>query len=153
MGSGGLMFFITGLPRSRTAWFSAFMTASGHPCLHEGMNNCTSLSEYKKKIRNTSDSNTGLVFIGIPEQRPTLVIHRPERHEGTYDNVDLNDIKGLHVMFDEIDSRIDEIFNYLTGEKIDWNIYNAFKDLNITTTIEMNIEAAKALLNEVSEQA
>jgi hypothetical protein len=56
-------------------------------------------------------------------------------------------------MFDEIDSRIDEIFSYLTGEKIDWNIYNTFKDLNITTTIEMNVEAAKALLNEVSEQA
>ena len=44
-------FFITGLPRSRTAWFSAFMTASGFPCGHELINNCETIEEYKEKIR------------------------------------------------------------------------------------------------------
>jgi len=56
-------FFITGLPRSRTAWFSAFMTASGYPCLHEGLNGCKSIAEYKQKIKHKSDSNTGFIFV------------------------------------------------------------------------------------------
>jgi len=143
-------FFITGLPRSRTAWFSAFMTASGYPCLHEGLNGCKTIAEYKKKIKHSSDSNTGFIFVDAPIDRPTLVIHREDRHNGLFDNVDLNKIKGLHVEFSDIHNRIEEIFTYLTGDQIDWIIYNAFKDLNITTMLEMDIEAAKVLLNETS---
>lgn len=144
-------FFITGLPRSRTAWFSAFMTASGYPCLHEGLNGCKSITEYKEKIKNKSDSNTGFIFIDVPVDRPTLVIHRENRHNRLFDNVDLNKIKGLHVEFLDIHKRIEEIFTYLTGDRIDWVIYNTFKSLNITTMLEMDIESAKVLLNEASK--
>lgn len=143
-------FFITGLPRSRTAWFSAFMTASGYMCLHEGLNGCKSIAEYKEKIKHKSDSNTGFIFIDAPIDRPILVIHREDRHDGLFDNVDLNKIKGLHVEFSDIHDRIEEIFTYLTGDKIDWVIYNIFKDLNITTMINMDAESAKALLNEAN---
>lgn len=143
-------FFITGLPRSRTAWFSAFMTASGYMCLHEGFNGCRSIEEYKKKIKHVSDSNTGIILVGAPIDRPILVIHREDRHDGLFDNVDLNKIKGLHVEFSDIHDRIEEIFTYLTGDKIDWVIYNIFKDLNITTMINMDAESAKALLNEAN---
>ena len=143
-------FFITGLPRSRTAWFSAFMTASGYMCLHEGLNGCKSIAEYKEKIKHKSDSNTGIILIGAPIDRPILVIHREDRHDGLFDNVDLNKIKGLHVEFSDIHDRIEEIFTYLTGDKIDWVIYNIFKDLNITTMINMDAESAKALLNEAN---
>lgn len=143
-------FFITGLPRSRTAWFSAFMTASGYMCLHEGLNGCRSIEEYKKKIKHVSDSNTGIILVGAPIDRPILVIHREDRHDGLFDNVDLNKIKGLHVEFSDIHDRIEEIFTYLTGDKIDWVIYNIFKDLNITTMINMDAESAKALLNEAN---
>jgi len=143
-------FFITGLPRSRTAWFSAFMTASGYMCLHEGLNGCRSIEEYKKKIKHVSDSNTGIILVGAPIDRPILVIHREDRHDGLFDNVDLNKIKGLHVEFSDIHDRIEEIFTYLTGDKIDWVIYNIFKYLNITTMINMDAESAKALLNEAN---
>ena len=65
-------------------------------------------------------------------------------------SVDLNKIKGFHVEFSDIHDRIEEIFTYLTGDKIDWVIYNIFKDLNITTMINMDAESAKALLNEAN---
>jgi len=67
-----------------------------------------------------------------------------------FDNVDLNKIKGLHVEFSDIHERIEEIFTYLTGDQIDWVIYNTFKNLNVTTMLEMDVESAKVLLNEAS---
>jgi len=146
-------FFITGLPRSRTAWFAAFMTASGYPCLHEGMNNCNTYDEYKKKISGVNDSNTGFAFIGNPlPERPVLIIHRVGRMDGVTGMTEaskmLGNIKGLHVNFKDIDSRIIEIFNYLTGDDINMSIYNLFKNLNITTMEEMDIEAAKRLVDD-----
>jgi hypothetical protein len=147
----GGKFFITGLPRSRTAWFSAFMTASGFPCLHEGINNCRTLEEYKYKVSEISDSNTGLCFLNHIDDRPLLVIHRKDYHDGAFENVSLHQLNGLHVNFNEIDDRISEIFTYLTGDHINKNIYDLFKGLNITTMIEMNQNAAKELLNEADK--
>lgn len=145
------MFIITGLPRSRTAWFSAFMTASGYPCIHEGLNECKTLDEYRQKIINVSDSNTGYAYIGqVITDRPTLIIHRYKHDTPKNITENLRGIEGLHVLFEEIDERIEEIFTYLTGDKINRDIYNSFKDLNITTMKKMNFEAAKALLNETS---
>ncbi len=149
------MFFITGLPRSRTAWFSAFMTASGFPCLHEGMNECLTNKEYKDKVSNISDSNTGFAFIDNPyPDRPLLIIHRVDRLDGI-DGMEkagsrLNNMNGLHVNFEDIDKRISEIFTHLTGDKIDFDIYNIFKDFNVTTMKSMNQHAASILLNETS---
>ena len=147
-----LMFIITGIPRSRTAWFSAFMTASGYPCIHEGLNGCESIKEYKEKIKNVSDANTGYVYIGqIITDRPTLIIHR--YHHKTPESVtnNLKSLKGLHVLFDEIDERIEEIFHYLTGNKIDFDVYDTFKNLNITTMADMDFASARILLNETGK--
>lgn len=146
------LFFITGLPRSRTAWFSAFMSASGFPCLHEGMNNCLTNKEYKDKVKHVSDSNTGFIFIDNPyPERPLLVIHRKGRFENAEDQENkLYNINGMHVDFDDINQRMPEIFKYLTGEYINNDLYQTFKDLNITTMVEMNIDAAKAIMNETS---
>ena len=125
------------------------MTASGYPCLHEGMNNCTTNKEYKEKVKDISDSNTGLVFVDNPyPERPLLVIHREGRFsdaaklEGA-----LRGMKGMHVNFYELDSIMSEVFKYLTGEDINMDIYNAFRDLNITTKAEMNETAAMELIN------
>jgi len=144
------LFFITGLPRSRTAWFSAFMTASGYPCLHEGMNNCTTNKEYKEKIKDISDSNTGLVFIDNPyPERPLLVIHRKGRFSDTAElEGALSGMDGMHVNFYELDSIMGEVFKYLTGKDINMDIYNTFRDLNITTKAVMNKDAAMELINE-----
>lgn len=146
-------FFITGLPRSRTAWFSAFMTASGYPCMHEGINHCETLDEYKNKVAYASDSNTGFFIVPNPyPDRPLLIIHRKGRMNGvegmTQGDLRLRGMNGLHVEFKDIDDRIEEIFNYLTGDDINVDIFNMFKHFNITTMEEMNLEAAKRLVSE-----
>ena len=146
------LFFITGLPRSRTAWFSAFMTASGYPCIHDGMNGCKGIKEYSEKINHVSDSNTGLVFISNPyPDRPTLIIHRKGRLdsiEGMKEATDaLHNINGMHIDFNDINDNISAIFTYLTGKDIDMNIFNIFKTLNITDDIKIDDESAHELLN------
>ncbi len=145
------VFFITGLPRSRTAWFSAFMTASGFPCGHELINNCETINDYKKKIEHLSDSNTAFAFIGNPfPERKTLVIHREDApHKEFIHNLD--QIKGLHIDYNDIDSRIGEVFFYLTNTKINIDIYNIFKLLNITTMEVMNDETSIRLYNEANK--
>lgn len=141
------LFFITGLPRSRTAWFSAFMTASGFPCEHEVINGCESMGEYKEKVRFKSDSNTCFAFVGNPfPDRKTLIIHRGDSPLAEYAG-NLDKIKGMHVNFKDIDYKISNIFKYLTGCDIDMAIYEKFKLLNITTMIEINEGAAKRLCN------
>jgi len=148
------MFFITGLPRSRTAWFSAFMTASGYPCLHEGINNCKTFEEYTNKVAYTNDSNTGFFIVPNPyPERPLLIIHRKGRMDGVEGmsnaGLKLKAMNGLHVEFEDIDDRIVEIFNYLTGDDINMDLFNLFKHFNITTTEDMNIELAKGLIIEI----
>lgn len=143
------MFFITGLPRSRTAWFSAFMTASGYHCLHEGINGCRTIDEYKEKVTSCSDSNTAFGFIDIPDERPILIIHRKGRHGKEFKNPEkkLVDTKGMHVDFVDLNDRMEEIFKYLTGDELDVDIFNIFKSLNIQTMLEMDMESARYLLN------
>ena len=150
------MFFITGLPRSRTAWFSAFMTASGYPCLHEGVDGCHSIDEYLIKVDGVSDSNTGFAFIGNPlPDRPILIIHREGRHKDNaflHDACDkLNSLAGLHVDFDDIDKRMEEIFKHLTGNDLNANIYDLFRHLNITTTKAMCMESVEDLINDANQ--
>lgn len=147
----GDKFFITGLPRSRTAWFSAFMTASGFPCEHELINNCETIEDYKEKVKDLSDSNTAFAFVGNPyPERKVLVIHRDDAPNKGF-LVNLDNIKGLHVNFTDIHKRIGEIFFYLTGCELNIEIYNKFKMLNITTMEEMNNEAAIRLYNATNK--
>ena len=65
-------FFITGLPRSRTAWFSAFMTASGFPCGHELINNCETVEDYKEKVKDYRIATQRLPLSVIHTQKERL---------------------------------------------------------------------------------
>ena len=50
--------FITGLPRSRTAWFAEYFDL-----LHEGLMHCRSLEDYYEKVdESKGDSDTALFF-------------------------------------------------------------------------------------------
>ena len=58
-------FFITGLPRSRTAWCANFLTSGDSFCWHDGLANCRSLDEFEKRMEAATlcgDSDSGLVF-------------------------------------------------------------------------------------------
>lgn len=165
------MFFITGLPRSRTAWLAAFMTASGYPCKHEAMNNCKSIEEYKKEIKYCSDSNTAIGSIklhSIYPERNVLVIHKDINMESFVkygvdnygaleknliewaDGVEKNlrTIDGLHINLSEIDERMPDIFKFLTGDEINNDIFNLFKQLSVESKEEMNRELALEFIED-----
>jgi hypothetical protein len=70
-----MSFIITGLPRSRTAWLSAFLTGSGAYCLHEGLLRgeeglATWLNE--SDLHGDSDSGLPLVWESLLTQLESL---------------------------------------------------------------------------------
>lgn len=45
-------FFITGLPRSRTAWMSAFLSNGDVVCRHEALKYCKSKADFSRLMRH-----------------------------------------------------------------------------------------------------
>lgn len=65
-------FFITGYPRSRTAWMAAWLTTDRSLCFHDGILGCSSLTQFAARLRTglefTGDSDSGLT-LWYPELR------------------------------------------------------------------------------------
>lgn len=58
-------FFITGLPRSMTAWCANLFTTGDSFCYHDGLANCGSLAEFGKKLHAhevCGDADSGLAY-------------------------------------------------------------------------------------------
>lgn len=58
-------FFITGLPRSMTAWCANFFSTGDVFCYHDGLANCASLDEFGKKLEAfevCGDADSGLAW-------------------------------------------------------------------------------------------
>ncbi len=129
-----MSFFVLGLPRSRTAWLSVFLSQSGIHCYHEAINGCKSHSEYDNKIDGCGDSTTAFSYInGRYKGHPVVIIDKNDieferclswcktsfgvdmRQAMTEQREQLLSIDGLHVMQSEIDANLPEIFEYLTG--------------------------------------
>lgn len=79
-------FFITGLPRSRTAWLSVLMTTDDTICFHEPSRDIANLDDLGKKFESeqhryvgVSDSGLGFLASDILERfKPrTLIVERP----------------------------------------------------------------------------
>lgn len=149
-------YFITGLPRSRTAWFAALFSASKDCfCFHDGLNGCRTVEELKIRLesrpeRHVGDSDSGLMILDlerlfpdakvvlikrdVEECRESLVEFIGEEYGSTIDYAAMmmeNVKDALVVEFDDIDSRIDEIFTYCTGEKLDPDVKGLFLNLHI----------------------
>ena len=162
-------YFVIGLPRSRTAWLSVFLSQSGVYCHHEGLNGCKSLSEYKKKIGNDGDSSTSLMMFDINKMFPDAPIVVIEKNDielqrsikwckDTYGIDDpahmfrlnelLTRIDGLRIKQSEIDQRLPEIWDHLIGTK--WkDEYAIIKEFNIQSDpYNVDLEAALNLINE-----
>lgn len=67
---------ITGLPRSRTAWMSAWMTAHGAPCIHEMLAKVPSWGAYRAHLERYADSCTYGWMLDEGEFDRILVIER-----------------------------------------------------------------------------
>jgi hypothetical protein len=162
-------FFVLGLPRSRTAWLANFLTYDNHFCFHEAMNGCRSIDEYKEKLAYNGDSNTGMMLFNMnalfPDS-PKVIIERDPKYAidycyktyGSYDpqliyvlKEGLDKIDGLRIRYDDIDNRLQEIWEYLIGDGYNKQRANLLKKLNIQVQDphDIDIEAASKLLNAV----
>lgn len=71
-------FLITGLPRSRTAWLAAFMSAGNCVCLHEPRNWESVFASDGPKFVGISDSGLGFQLGRIMQDydMPVLIVER-----------------------------------------------------------------------------
>lgn len=160
-------FFITGLPRSRTKWFSEYFTQAGAPCIHEATGFCTESDVFSLVEAGVGISDTGLWSIDLAEKYPDVplvVIRRAlcdvkEALEAI--GLPWHDIlllalnvprAALVVDYDDIDDRLEEIHAYCTDRPFNPDLAN----MMINTVIKQNrfvidqvhIDKAKALMGE-----
>ena len=136
-------FVITGLPRSRTAWFSAYLTQGDVLCYHEafyhhqplegapyvGTADCGyalrdwSIGKHKLVVihRDYKDVAKSLKAIGLEDEIGYLPI-LAER---------LRELGGLHIEYSEIDERLKEIHDYLGLPRYDKKRAELFTKMNI----------------------
>jgi len=163
--------FIAGLPRSRTAWLSVFMSQSDVYFHHEAVNGCHSLEEYRDKIKGCGDSSTGLVSLGVDiiQSYKVVIINKTNEQieqciewcDHTYGmdsrdfilgiNKKLKKLDGLHVNQSDIDSRLSEIWHYLVDTPWDDKYLNLTKfDIKVKSN-EIDREAAKSLYESIQQ--
>ena len=155
---------IIGLPRSRTAWLSVFMSQSGTYFHHEAINGCYSLDEYDEKTENNGDCTTGFsVLLDKLKGRNVVIIKKNNEEfescvkwcDVTYGidsreylstlNEMLNTIDGLVVNQSDIDSFLPEIWDHLVDD-VWFEDYSEIKKLNIqVNNADINEVAVKAL--------
>lgn len=134
-----MKFFITGLPRSRTAWFAAFMTHDDIFCWHEALNGCLSKQDFYDRMelpfKHVGNADCGLILTNFQEKypdAPTVVIHREEKPEPMVGMKDgLWSIIGYHVNYDDIDENLDAIHFFLTGKHANPHRVALFSKFNI----------------------
>jgi len=161
-----MSYFVLGLPRSRTAWLSVFLSQSGTYCHHEGINGCKTIGEYRDKMIECGDSTTGFSYIeGAYIGRPTVIIEKTAKEYNRcvewcngfigedvsrmmgMDRDRLYAIDGLRVMQSDINDRLEDIFTYLTGCEYKPQ-YALLTKLNIQAdTSLMDVNAMAELIN------
>ncbi len=165
-----MSYFIAGLPRSRTAWLSVFMSQSGYYCYHDGFNGCKSMKEYRDKIKGCGDSSTGLTIIDLNKEFPDskVVVIEKNRDEiekciewcsRTYGvdareqilemNKKLSKIKGLRIQQSDIDKRLRDIWAHLTTQN--WNErYRKLSDFYIESDpFNIDLHSAKSFYESI----
>lgn len=144
-------FLVLGLPRSRTAWLSNFLTYGDITCTHEGLNGCRTLIEYKRQFKdNSGDSNTGLalfefesLFSGFKiiiidsSVRKSVEFARRIYRADIYGQMAkleerLDSLDGLHIHFHDIDDRLEEIWDYVSRDQ--------FNESRAAQLIPLNIQ-------------
>jgi len=128
-------FFITGLPRSRTAWMAAFLTGGDVLCHHELMKFCPTRECFYQAFRHpkvrigNSDSGLPLTeFQRVFPDAPTVIIERDieDVYRSLHDIgipiemrwlVDMQEriagLNGMRVEFDNLDRQLADICNHI----------------------------------------
>lgn len=144
-------YLITGLPRSRTAWLSAYLSAAGSKCMHEPfayINRQRSFEDITAGCEGISDS-TLLILPSWTDNNKTLIIERDPIEvvdsmvnkfcyaketvvrQITKLHKAMQDIDGLRIPYREINSRIQEIHEYCTDIPYDPILADKYCNMNI----------------------
>ena len=148
-------FYITGLPRSRTAWMSNFFTTDRTFCYHEGVNGCDSIKSYKDRLNmfqysHVGDSNTYYPYINLGQNAPIIVILRDIKEvqrslEVLFGKMDYTPIleetrskllklDALFVQFNDVNNRLEEIWNHCIKDiKFDHKRANELSKMKVET--------------------
>lgn len=162
------MKMICGLPRSRTAWLSAWLTDDYGICSHEGISSCKTISQYKSLYDDTyfADSTTaGPVLKSVSADRLIILRDPKECHQSTtkalghdlgldwFNNQfeELSSLDGLRISFNKIDESLDVIWDYIKGTPLNKDRASLFKKMNIAVKSHFGFDkdAAESLLSEV----
>ncbi len=166
----GARFLVTGLPRSRTAWMAALLTAHGFPCLHEPEITLGPITEIRRIFdlgwRGISDP---ACYLKWPDQierdfigRPCLVVERnPDEAKASFECYVGEPVKNwgaftgslaifrgkfdpLVIDFRDMDNAdtMDMAVKHLTGSPLNRRTFSLFRDLRI----EQHLDKAKAAL-------
>ena len=158
-------FFITGLPRSRTAWMASFMTSGNAVCLHEPRNWAAMWNHDGAQHVGIADSGLGFQLQNIIDtyEPQVLIIDRPKDEvEASLAALNTglprtNFVEILHKALSKFNSgeknilrvpyhllsdmrTMQKIFWHLTpGEAFDEGRFMSMKDLNIQADVRAAI--------------
>lgn len=124
------------------------MNYDGINCIHDGINECYDMNEYKEKVEGKGDANTALALFKFETHFPDAKIvvidndidksvsfGRKQGHDiekiMEIEKERLDGIEGLHIPFDDIDDRLEDIWTYLTDKPFDHERAEMLKDFNI----------------------
>ena len=169
-----MKFLVLGLPRSRTGWLSVFLSTSDVLCFHEGLDGCFTMQQYKQKVSGKADSNTALIFFDIRKHFPdtkVIVINsslekaisfgKEEYGEDVTDALTsaqekIRKLDALHIDFDDINERLQEIWEYVHDTPYDELRANELikLDIQMRDIHSMDVDALTQLItDEITSQA
>lgn len=156
---------ILALPRSRTAWLANFLTTEKTFCYHDPLANMWSYRDVSslKMDRITGVADTGLALFDLSIfDCKKLIIERSlndvyaslDKFLPEVDLSNLNEklyrIEGLRIGFDEINERLEEIWDYCTGLPFDALRADQLKNMNVQVmNLPIDINKIESLRAEI----
>lgn len=165
-----MKFLVLGLPRSRTAWLANFLTYDGQFCFHEGTDGCNSIEEYKQKVKDKGDSNTGLIFYEFKEHFPDVkiiiidsdvessiefgkeVFNADVSNELIIAKKMLDETEGLHIALEDINDHLREIWEYVSDKEFDKDRADMLVKMNVQVSdpLDIDYESIKNFMGTVN---
>jgi hypothetical protein len=141
-------FVITGMPRMRSAWFAAYLTQGDVLCYHEAIHSEETLQTAGYSHVGTADSGYILSpdWIEAAPAHKLVIVHRPVddvvrslKGIGQSDTrwlleamgPKLRQLEGLHIEFDDINDKLEDIHDYLGLPGYDEERADLFANLNV----------------------
>lgn len=135
------------------------MTYGDSFCYHEGINGCHTVEDYQAKIQGVGDSTCAILHRHeslFPDSRIVIIesdVGKSIEYARTAFNIDMSDklkstqkrlsgMDGLKIRYTDINSRLKEIWGYLTNTEYDEGRADMLIGLNIQPQYPLNYDMA-----------